>query len=465
MKKTSLLVLVFGLGLATEVAKADFVFGEPNNLGPTVNSESYDDSANISTDSLELYFLSERPGGHGEADIWVTTRTTVDEAWGMPVNLGSTINTSSYDSGPSISSNGLSLYFTSFLPGGQGEDDLWVTKRTTVSDTWGSPVNLGSTANGPTWDYDPSISSDGLELYFTSNRPGGYGDTDIWVTTRATIDDPWGEPDNLGPVVNTEIYSQSPSISADGLALFFESNRSGGVRHSDIWMTRRATKNDSWTEPVNLGPPVNTTGYEKMPDISADGRTLYFGSDRSGGVSKWDLWQVLIDPVVDLNGDGIVDAADMCIVVDHWGEDYPLCDVGPMPWGDGVVDVQDLIVLAEHLFEVFPSAETAEVNEDNDGGQIELELGKLLVVTLESNPSTGYRWELVENNESILKQFGQAEFKSSETGDPPIVGAGGWEIFRFKAVSAGQMTLKLVYHRSWEDVEPLKTFSIQVVIP
>jgi len=360
MRKTISIVLLLTWFMVAEVAKADFVFGEPNNLGTTVNSESYDDSASISADGLELYFLSERPGGQGEADIWVTRRTTIDGAWGTPVNLGSTINISSYDSGPCISSDGLSLYFTSFLPGGQGEDDLWVTMRTTVSDPWGPPVNLGSTVNCPTWDYDPSISADELELYFTSNRPGGHGGTDIWVAKRATTDDPWSEPVNIGPVVNTAIYSQSPSISADGLAIFFESNRSGGVGNSDIWMTMRATTVDPWQEPVNLGPPVNSTGYEKMPDISADGRTLYFGSNRSGGVSKWDLWQAPIIPIVDLNGDGIVDAADMCIVVDNWGTDNKLCDIGPMPWGDGIVDVQDLIVLAEHLFEEFPLAEPIE---------------------------------------------------------------------------------------------------------
>jgi inhibitor of cysteine peptidase len=135
------------------------------------------------------------------------------------------------------------------------------------------------------------------------------------------------------------------------------------------------------------------------------------------------------------------------------------------PGGDGVVDVEDLVVIAEHLFEVYPSAETVDVNEADNGGQVEVESGKLLVVTLESNPSTGYRWELIENNESILKQFGQAEYKPAETSDPPVVGAGGWEIFRFKAVSAGQMALELVYHRSWEDAEPLKTFSIQVTVP
>ena len=171
------------------------------------------------------------------------------------------------------------------------------------------------------------------------------------------------------------------------------------------------------------------------------------------------------DNIGDLNDDGIVDAADMSILIENWGTNNQLCDIAPMPWGDGVVDIQDMIVLTEHLNEIYPSAETVEVNEDNDGGQIELELGEILVVTLESNPSTGYRWELLEDNESILKQFGQAEFKSSETSDPPMVGVGGWEIFRFKAVSTGQITLELVYHRYWEDVEPLKTFSIQVVVP
>jgi predicted secreted protein/N-acetylneuraminic acid mutarotase len=169
-------------------------------------------------------------------------------------------------------------------------------------------------------------------------------------------------------------------------------------------------------------------------------------------------------PQPDFNGDGIVDDTDMCMMIDYWRTDESLYDIAPPPFGDGIVDVQDLIVVAEHLFEVYPSADTVDVNEADDDGQVELELGKLLVVTLESNPSTGYRWELLNNNESILKQFGQAEYKPADTSEPPIVGAGGWEIFRFKAVNAGQMTLELIYHRSWEDAEPLKTFSIQVIV-
>ena len=102
---------------------------------------------------------------------------------------------------------------------------------------------------------------------------------------------------------------------------------------------------------------------------------------------------------------------------------------------------------------------------DDAGSQVELEVGQIIIVTLESNPTTGYWWEQAENQESILEQMGEVEFKPSETGEPQLVGAGGWEIFRFKAISAGQMTLQLVYHRSWEEgVEPLKTFSLQVVV-
>ncbi|GAI03698.1 unnamed protein product, partial [marine sediment metagenome] len=105
------------------------------------------------------------------------------------------------------------------------------------------------------------------------------------------------------------------------------------------------------------------------------------------------------------------------------------------------------------------------VDEYDAGSQVELEQGQILVVTLESNPTTGYLWEQAENQESILEQMGEAEFKPSDTDEPPLVGAGGWEIFRFKAISAGQMTLQLVYHRTWEEgVEPLKTFSCKVVV-
>ena len=472
MIKTIVLVLVLALGLAAEVANADFTFGTPTNLGPTVNSSDNDYDPSISADGLSLFFNSYRPGGSGGGDTWVTTRKTTDDPWVNPVNLGPTVNSSSHDNAPSISSDGLSLYFSSDRPGGHGGRDLWVTTRATKGDAWGTPVNLGPGVNSSASDHGPSISADGLSLYFSEHpfgpfRPGGFGYVDIWVTTRPTTTDAWGEPVNLGPTVNSSVGEINPEISADGLLLFFDSRRTGGSGHDDIWVTRRATTNDPWGEPVNLGPTVNSSLADGAPRISADGLSLFFHSSRPGGYGGRDLWQVPIEPVVDLNGDGIVDSADMCIVVDHWGTDDPLCDIGPMPWGDGIVDVQDLVILAEHLFEEIPPVEPEEVrvNENDADRQVELEQGQILVITLESNPTTGYRWEQVENQESILEQMSEAEFKPSETGEPPLVGAGGWEIFRFKTISAGQMTLQLVYHRPWEEgVEPLKTFSIQVVV-
>ncbi len=470
MKKIILLVLVLALALTTEVAEADFVFGTPTNLGPNVNTASGEGGwvgLSISTDELSIYFDDNRSGGYGSADLWVSTRVTKNDEWGEPVNLGPLVNSSNSDSGPSISGDGLSLFFTSQRPGAVGGNDLWVATRETTVDDWGAPSNLGPVVNSSDGDYMSYISVDGLSLYFSSYRSGGLGKRDLWVSTRTSTDDEWGEPVNLGPTINTEFNERRMWISSDGLMLMFQSDRPRGTGYVEIYMTTRTTTNDDWAEPVKLGPPVNLTS-DISPIVSSDGRTLYFSSyNRDGGYGVWDLWQAPIDPIVDFNGDGQVGCIDLCAMVDHWGTDEQLYDIGPMPWGDGIVDVQDLIVLAEHLFEGIPPVEPEEVNVDekDDGSQVELEQGQILVVTLESNPTTGYSWQVVEAQGSILEQMGEAEFKQSDTGEPPLVGAGGWEIFRFKAISAGQMTLKLAYRRPWEEgVEPLKTFSIQVAV-
>ncbi|MCP4257927.1 MAG: hypothetical protein GY774_10425 [Planctomycetes bacterium] len=330
------------------VAKADFTFGIPTNLGPTVNSSARDTRPSISADGLELYFGSNRSGGSGNLDIWVTTREP-GRPWGPPVNLGPTVNTSALEACPSVSADGLSLFFGSReRAGGAGNDDVWVTTRDTKDDPWGVPVNLGPTVNGSSDECCPSISSDGLSLFFRSNAHGGFGRQDLWVTTRATSDDDWGPPVNLGPTVNSASNDYEPSISSDGLTLFFHSRRPGGYG-DELYVTMRATISDPWSMPVNLGPTINSSSDDGAPSISDDGSTLFFASSRPGGVGRDDIWQVSLEPIVDLNSDGIVDSADICIIIDHWSTDEPLCDVGPMPWGDGVVDAQDLIVLAEHL--------------------------------------------------------------------------------------------------------------------
>jgi TolB protein len=152
-------------------------------------------------------------------------------------------------------------------------------------------------------EISPCISSDGLSLYFNSRRPGGFGHNDLYVTTRVTVEDEWGPPANLGPTVNAPSNDNRPYISADGLWLFFVSNnRPGGFGRNDIWVTGRETKNDDWGTPVNLGPPVNSPYSEVDLRISADGSTFYFASDRSGGRGNFGMWQVSIEPVVDLMG-------------------------------------------------------------------------------------------------------------------------------------------------------------------
>jgi len=354
MKKTISLILFLALvlGMIVEVAKGDFVFGEPVNLGPPINSIRHEQAGSISADGLSIFItVFNRPGGSGSDDLWVATREAVDSPWGEPVNLGAMVNTSVPDGYSSISADGLTVYFSGAnRSGGRGGNDIWMTTRATTDDNWDKPVNLGSPVDTGGSEFSQCISADGLSLYFGAERSGGSGNSDIWVATRETTSDGWNEPVNLGSIVNSSSYEQTPGISFNSNTLFFASGRSGGLGDSDLWMTRRNALNGSWTTPVNLGDAVNTSDYDGCPSISSDGLTLYFSSNRSGGSGNRDLWQVSIEPVVDFNGDLKVDSADTHIMVDHWGENYPLCDIGPTPLGDGIIDIQDMIVLAEHLY-------------------------------------------------------------------------------------------------------------------
>lgn len=343
---------------ASTRARADFTFGRPVNLGPNINSSSTDVGPSISADGLELFFESHRSGGHGNADIYVSRRASKDDPWGPCINIGAPVNTQYFDQGPSISSDGLTLFFSSYnRPGGCGSDDIWVVMRASALDPWGPPVNLGATVNTSSYDWMPSISADGLVLFFMSGRPGGFGGDDLWFTTRATKNDPWGSPVNLGAPINSSLNEACPAVSSDSRMLFFSDHmlgpfRPGGYGGQDIWVAARATTNDPWGEPMNLGPIINTSDWEFGPKISADGSTLYFcsGPPISGVVGNYDsdIWQAPILPIVDFNGDEIVDISDLVILIEHWGQNEPLVDVGPMPWGDGKVDANDLEVLMSY---------------------------------------------------------------------------------------------------------------------
>jgi len=341
-------VVVLLLISSREYTRADFIFGTRTNLGRPVNSSYSDGVPSITSDGLSLFFNSARPGGYGSYDLWVTTRATTEGDWGAPTNLGATVNSSGSDGGPSISADGLSLFFGSIRSGGSGSSDLWVTTRATTEDQWETPVNLGPSINSSYGDGVPSISAYGLSLFFMSNRPGGSGGDNIWFTTRGTINGEWSDPVHLGPNVNGSL-SGFPYISDDGLSLFFTSLRAGGFGSIDIWLSKRNTKNDPWRVPVHLGPEVNSSRDELAVCISSDWTTLFFSSRRSGGIGDQDIWQVPIVPIVDFNGDGSVDVKDVVIMTEHWGEDYSLCDIGPTPLGDGIVDVHDLEILTKYI--------------------------------------------------------------------------------------------------------------------
>jgi len=364
MLSMSLLGLCLVSGLNTSAVHADFTFGEPVNVNTTIpllDREIIAISC-FSYDDLEMYVCGTRPGGFGGPDNWVSTRATTDSDWGPLVNLGPAINSSHDDSFESISADGLTLYFDSDRPGGSGNNDIYMSTRATKNDAWGPADNLGSVVNSSDADASAWESPDGLELYFVSYRSGGYGNADIWVARRTTKNEPWGSPENLGPVVNSPYSEHWISLSPDGLLLFFcelpgHPLRPGGYGNSECWMTRRANLAAPWQAPINLGPVVNGPTNDFCPRISVDGHTLYFGRSADPDFNMYNIWQVPVVPITDFNSDGIVDIADVGIMIEHWYTDDPLCDIGPMPWGDGIVDVQDLIVLAEHLFEEIPPAD------------------------------------------------------------------------------------------------------------
>jgi hypothetical protein len=341
---------VTAIVLGNRGAKADFTFGEPTNLGPTVNSPTNEASHSMSADNLELYFASRRAGGVGGIDLWVSTRLVPEDEWGSPTNLGPVVNSPVEDMGVCLSPDGLELYFQSTRAGGLGSIDIWVARRITRDAPWGEPENLGAPINTTGYDYNPCLSSDGLALYFAA---GTNDETSLVMATRETTDDPWGKVESLGPVINNWPHQDTPWVSRDGLLLMFSdvwlfSPRPGGFSGADIWFSRRTNKESEWSDPVNAGSLINSVTDDECPMISADGSILYFNSERPGGFGKIDLWQAPILPTVDFTGDGQVDIEDLLILIESWGQNNPSVDMGPMPWGDGVVDAADLDVLMSY---------------------------------------------------------------------------------------------------------------------
>ena len=310
---TSLLGFCFLPGPQVPAASPAFTFGQPQNLGPVINTPAYE-AAFPSMDGLELYVARVAP--EWTWDFWISTRQSVNDPWGPPRDIGPPVNSSYQECFGSVSADGLTLYFSGVYPGptrpgGLGGVDIYMSTRAGRNAPWTTPVNVGAPINSRANDSSPRLSHDGLTLIFSSDRVGGHGSFDLWMCTRPTLQDPWGMPANLGPNVNGGYWEYDPVLSADGLVLFFCAlHRRGGLGLHDAWVTTRRSTTAPWGPAVNLGPPVNSVGWDGPSGVSADMRTLYFWSDRPGGFGAFDAWQVPIIPIRDFNGDGKVDATD-----------------------------------------------------------------------------------------------------------------------------------------------------------
>jgi hypothetical protein len=244
-----------------------------------------------SRDGLRLYIASNRPGGYGDLDIWMAERESTDDPFGPPVNLGPSVNSAAKEFCPTPMRDGHGFLFVSNRPDpdGCGGDDIYRT-RFHHENGWEQPQNVGCVVNSAANEASPFLVEDEtgvVSLYFSSNRPGGYDpapplDMDLYVSAV--------EPDGtfdlpvLVPGVNSAFDDARPNVRRDGLEIVFDSTRPFGSGSSDIWSALRASPADPWSEPQNLGPNVNSIAAETRPSLSWDRMTLYFGSTRVGSV-------------------------------------------------------------------------------------------------------------------------------------------------------------------------------------
>ena len=210
-----------------------------------------------------------------------------------PVSIGSGVNTKDDEYWPAITADGQTLMFTRQInksnnTGFRGivQEDFYISHYS--ENLWQLAYNAGAPLNSMQNEGAQTLSSDGNYMFFTGcNRPGGFGACDIYFS--AYNNGKWTEPANIGGPVNTNKWESQPSVSADGKLLFFSSSRPGGFGGKDIWFSRLNSKN-LWSEPVNLGASINTEGDEMSPFIHFDGKTLYFASDGRVGMGGFDLY-------------------------------------------------------------------------------------------------------------------------------------------------------------------------------
>ena len=274
-----------GWSLASDIEQV------PPGAHPNFNTPTFVEGCPfIGPDDKTFLIASNRPGGRGGLDIWMSTRAGVDEPWGEPVNVGEPVNSASDDFCPTIARDMHTFYFASRRQVGvQGTDwcggsDIYVTRRRDDG-AFEPPRNLGCVVNSAADEFSPfpmEEAGSGPVLYFSSTRPG-FGTGGNLYRSKSHGGE-FGAAE-LVPNVNSMVDDGQPNVSRDGLEIYFYSartdlpNAQGG---NDLYVATRTSTLNPWSTPINLGPAVNSSGSETRPSLAWDGTTLYFGSTRAG---------------------------------------------------------------------------------------------------------------------------------------------------------------------------------------
>ncbi len=260
----------------------NYVFA-PRNAGDSINSADLEYYPSVTIDDKILVF-TRRVKGYNE-DFFVSNRN--DSLWSKAKGIDGDINSNFNEGAQNISQDGEWLVFTGCnFPEGMGSCDLFFSSLTKRG--WSTPENLGEPVNSEFWESSPCLSPDKRELYFSSNRPGGYGGKDIYVSKRMP-NGRWGEPENLGPKINTGGDESCPFIHADNQTMYFTSNGLTGYGGDDLFLARKQS-DGSWGSIENLGYPINTTENEGSLVVAADGKTAYYASDRADTRGGLDIY-------------------------------------------------------------------------------------------------------------------------------------------------------------------------------
>ena len=259
----------------------NYVFA-PKNLGDSINSIYAEYYPSLTIDGKKLIFTKRY-----KADEDFYESTLHAREWSANKPLEGKVNTNFNEGAQSISQDGEWIVFTGCLfPEGYGSCDLYIAYKNNKNYT--EAINLGGMVNTEFWESAPSISPDKRDIYFSSAKPGGYGGKDIWVTHR-NEKGKWGKPENLGPTVNTNADESCAFMYADNQTLFFNSNGHIGYGSTDLFFSKKNADN-TWTEPTNLGYPINTIDDEGSMVVAADGKTAYYASERSDTRGALDLY-------------------------------------------------------------------------------------------------------------------------------------------------------------------------------